>query len=157
MTPPGITIRLAALDERTALEALQWRASLRNPGDRDALLANPDAIVLPDAEIAAGWVCLAERNGAIVGFAVAIPRRDQDMELDGLFVEPDLWQSGIGRALVEHCAQAAAQGGARYLHVTGNPHAKGFYSACGFAEIGQTETRFGVGLLMRLPLPPVAA
>ena len=40
-------IRPALIGERAALEALQWRASLANPGDRDHLLANPDAIVLP--------------------------------------------------------------------------------------------------------------
>ena len=36
------------------LESLQWRASLGNPGDRDALLANPDAIALMIEQIAAG-------------------------------------------------------------------------------------------------------
>ena len=37
------TIRLAAGGERNDLEALQWRASLANEGDREAMLANPDA------------------------------------------------------------------------------------------------------------------
>ena len=39
-----ITIRTATLTEQTVLEDLQLRASLTNAGDRDALLANPDAI-----------------------------------------------------------------------------------------------------------------
>jgi len=30
----------------------------------------------------------------------------------------------------------------------GNPHANGFYLACGFSVIGTTETRFGPGLSM---------
>lgn len=42
--PDQIQIRLALPSEQRALEALQMRASLSNPGDRDALLANPDAI-----------------------------------------------------------------------------------------------------------------
>ena len=42
-----ISIRLALPVERRDLEQLQWRASLNNPGDRVALLANPDAIALP--------------------------------------------------------------------------------------------------------------
>jgi hypothetical protein len=45
-----------ALPERSSLEALQWRASLANSGDRDALLANPDAIALPIEQIADGHV-----------------------------------------------------------------------------------------------------
>jgi len=40
-------IRRALPVERASLEALQWRPSLANSGDRDSLLANPDAIALP--------------------------------------------------------------------------------------------------------------
>jgi hypothetical protein len=89
------------MSERQALEALQRRASLNNPGDRDALLANPDAIELPPDQIAAGHVFIAERNGAIVGFSAVLPREGPEMDLDGLFVEPHLWRHGIGRLLVE--------------------------------------------------------
>jgi len=41
-----ITIRSAESTDQKALEAVQWRASLNNPGDREALLGNPDAIEL---------------------------------------------------------------------------------------------------------------
>jgi len=43
----NVLIRPAVMSERQALEALQRRAALHNPGDGDALLANPDAIELP--------------------------------------------------------------------------------------------------------------
>jgi hypothetical protein len=36
----NVLIRAAVMSERQALEALQRRASLNNPGDGDALLAN---------------------------------------------------------------------------------------------------------------------
>ena len=49
------------------LESLQRRASLSNPGDRDALLAHPDAIVLPIEHIAEGNVFIAEGDGTVVG------------------------------------------------------------------------------------------
>jgi hypothetical protein len=45
-----------AAGERQALEALQWRAPLHNPGDRAALLAHPDAIELPQSQIDDGLV-----------------------------------------------------------------------------------------------------
>jgi hypothetical protein len=80
----GFLIRCAVISEQKELEALQLRESLTNAGDRDALLAHPDAIELP----------------------------------------------------IDLC-------------VVGNPHAYGFYSACGFNVIGPIETRFGAGLLMR--------
>jgi GNAT superfamily N-acetyltransferase len=80
---------------------LQWRASLNNPGDRDALLAHPDAINLPVDQIEDGGVFVAEELGSIQGFAAIVPREDGDIELDALFVEPTSWRRGIGRALLE--------------------------------------------------------
>lgn len=147
-----LVIRDARPDERSTLEALQWRASLANAGDRQALLANADAIVLPDDQIASGHVFVAERGGQFVGFAAVLPRDDGDTELDALFVEPAAWQQGIGQALVAHCADIARTRGASTLHVLGNPHAEGFYLACGFRILGTEQTRFGVGFRMQKSL-----
>jgi GNAT superfamily N-acetyltransferase len=148
----ALSIRRADAGERKALEALQVRASLNNAGDRTALLRNPDAIVLPLEQVTAGQVFVAELDGAVVGFAVVLPRADGESELDGLFVEPDIWRHGIGRAMVEHCGEVARSQGAAALHVVGNPHAVGFYAACDFEAIVTQSTRFGVGLLMRKKL-----
>ena len=134
------------------LESLQRRASLNNPGDRDALLANPDAIELPLEQIAEGCVFVAELDGVVAGFAAVVPRPDGDAELDALFVEPHLWKNGIGRRLVDHVVEVARGRAARVLHVIGNPHVEGFYISCGFRMTGTVETRFGVGLAMRRPL-----
>jgi GNAT superfamily N-acetyltransferase len=147
-----VFIRPARLDERTMLESLQWRASLNNPGDRDALLANPDAIELPIEQIAKGDVFAAESDGVVVGFAAVVPRPDGGAELDALFVEPHLWKRGIGRQLVDHVADVARERTAGFLHVIGNPHAEGFYVSCGFHVTGSIDTRFGAGLAMRRPL-----
>jgi len=144
-----ILIRAAVPSEKEELEALQRRASLTNPGDRDALLANPDAIEVPAEQLAGGRVFLAELNGAMVGFAAVEPRTDGETELDALFVEPEIRRRGIGRLLVEHSAQVARNNGSAALRVSGNPHAQEFYIACGFNEIGTTQTRFGVALLFK--------
>src|SRR3954468_6124996 len=144
-----VVIRPARQAERALLEALQWRASLANPGDRDSLLANPDAIVVPAEQIADGHVLVAESDEVIVGFAAVLPRPDGNAELDALFVEPTVWKRGVGRLLVEHCADAARGRASRILHVVGNPHAERFYLACGFNATGAVETRFGVGLAMQ--------
>lgn len=149
----SIIIRNAIVSEKAALEALQLRASLANEGDRAALLANPDAIEQPIEQIASGDVFVLELNGKIAGFAALIPKPDGDTELDGLFVEPGLRRRGVGRLLVEHCAQIALSKGSRNLFVIGNPHAEAFYLSCGFEMGGWTETRFGPGLLMRKRLP----
>jgi GNAT superfamily N-acetyltransferase len=147
-----VNIRPAVVAERRQLEALQWRASLGNEGDRDALLRHPDAIDLPAGQIAAGGVFVLEDDGAIVGFSAILPRADGDTELDALFVEPDDQRRGFGRRLIEHCADAARAAGSKGLHVIGNTHAKAFYLSCGFEIVGPFETRFGSGLLMRKAL-----
>lgn len=152
-----VTIREARVDEREALEALQRRASLNIEGDRESLLANPDAVQLPENLILAGRVHVAEENGVTLGFAATLPRADRDIELDGLFVEPANWRGGVGRALIEHCAEKARQAGARNLQVLGNPNAEGFYLACGFETLGTEPTRFGSGLRMAKSLKPVHA
>lgn len=145
-------IRDAVVSEQKQLEALQWRASLANAGDREALLAHPDAIQLPIDQIAAGTVFVSERDGVIAGFASVLPRPDGNVELDGLFVDPEVRRCGVGRSLVDHCAEIARAQGSAALCVIGNPHASDFYTACGFIVVGVTETRFGPGLLMRKTL-----
>ena len=147
-----ITIRPATPTEQKALEALQLRASLTNAGDRDALLANPDAIEIPLEQIAGGRVFVSETGGATIGFSAIEPRADGETELDALFVEPTIRRHGVGRLLVEYCAEVARKQGSKALHVTGNPHAENFYLACGFEQIGTIETRFGPGLQMRKAL-----
>jgi GNAT superfamily N-acetyltransferase len=147
-----VSIRAARPDEQAMLESLQRRASLNNPGDRDAVLANPDAIAVPIEQITEDCVFVAERDGVVAGFAAVVPRPDGGAELDALFVEPHLWKQGVGRRLVEHVTGIARLRAAAFLHVIGNPHAEGFYISCGFRVSGTVETRFGVGLDMRMAL-----
>src|SRR3569833_20017 len=102
----ALTLRLARPEEHGELEELQRRASLELPEYRDQLMLNPDAIYLPEGQIANGQVIVAEIGGEIAGFAAVVGG-----ELDGLFVEPDLWGGGIGKALVDAATHDARQRG----------------------------------------------
>ena len=137
-----ITLRLAKPEEHQALEELQRRSSLEFPDYREQLLANPDAIHLPPAQIANGLVIVAECAGEVVGFAAVVGN-----ELDGLFVEPEMWGGGIGRALLDAAAHQARLRGLS-LTVLANPSARGFYESCGFSVEGEEPTRFGPALRM---------
>ncbi|MEO6079585.1 MAG: GNAT family N-acetyltransferase [Steroidobacteraceae bacterium] len=148
----AISIRCAMPFEREALEALQRRASLANPGDRDAILAHPDAIEIPTLQLESGQVYVAERGNSIVGFAAILPRDDGDTELDALFVEPGMWRQGIGKRLIKRCEDAARSLGSGALRVIGNPHTREFYVASGFKSIGVCATRFGEGVVYRRTL-----
>jgi GNAT superfamily N-acetyltransferase len=143
------SFRLAVPAERRALEDLQRRASLVWEEDRDALLANPDAIELPLEQITDGRTIVAENVGELLGFAVVLRRDDGDAELDGLFVDPTQWRHGIGRELLEQSERIAASEGAASLWVTANTRALGFYGACCFVTVGEVATRFRPAPRMR--------
>ena len=144
MSNPGdsLTLRLARPEEHAELEDLQRRASLELPEYRDQLLANPDAIYLPQGQIANGQVIVAEIGGEIAGFAAVVGG-----ELDGLFVEPDLWGHGIGRTLVDAATHEARRKGLA-LKVIAAPRARRFYETCGFSVEGDEQTRFGPAFRM---------
>jgi GNAT superfamily N-acetyltransferase len=144
MSKPAETIilRLARPDEHWELEQLQRHASLDLPEYRDQLLRNPEAIHLPPAQIANGQVIVAEYRGQIAGFAAVVGG-----ELDGLFVEPDLWGRGIGRALINAATQEARRKGLA-LTVIASPSVRRFYESCGFTIEGEERTRFGPALRM---------
>ena len=135
-------LRLARPEEHEALEELQRRASLELPEYRDQLIANPDAIYLPQGQIANGQVIVAELDGEIAGFGAVV-----GSELDGLFVEPDRWGRGIGRALADAATHEARNRGLA-LSVIANPRARPFYEHCGFSIEGEVQTRFGPALRM---------
>jgi ribosomal protein S18 acetylase RimI-like enzyme len=145
-----VLIRAARPDERAALEALQWRSSLHNPGDREALEAHPDAIELPIWQIEAGHVRVLEASDEVAGFSVLLAPADGACELDGLFVEPGRMRAGLGRALVEDAMRLAHDRGADFIDVTANPHAMGFYRRVGFEVTGEVQTRFAPAKRMRL-------
>lgn len=143
----GLCIRPGRLEERQCLEDLQRRASLVHDDYREALLAHPDAITLPAEQIERGEVVVAEIDNRIAGFAVVLDDHGQ-AELDGLFVEPDLWRCGVGLALIEAAAAEARRRRLAPLTVIANPTAEEFYVKCGFVMEGMADTRFGPGIRM---------
>ena len=138
----SLTLRLARPDEHEELEAIQRRAALELPEYRDQLFADPEAIYLPQGQIANGQVIVAEIDGELVGFAAVVGG-----ELDGLFVEPELWGWGVGKALVDAAVHEARRRGLA-LKVIANPRARRFYQHCGFSVEGEVQTRFGPALRM---------
>jgi len=138
----ALTLRPAQPSEHAELEELQRRASLGLPEYRDQLLAHPDAIHLPPAQIANGQVIVAQIDDRIVGFAAVVGG-----ELDGLFVEPELWGQGIGSDLVNAATHQARRKGLA-LKVIASPGARPFYETCGFSVEGEEQTRFGPALRM---------
>jgi len=146
----NVLVRPARADEMKALGALQLRASLAYGDLREELLGLPEAGIVPDDQLPHAIV--AEIDGRIAGFAVVLPREDGGAELDGLFVEPKLWRTGLGKCLVEASFELARDRGAPFMNVIANRRALGFYDACGFEIVGETMTLFEPAPVMRIAL-----
>jgi N-acetylglutamate synthase-like GNAT family acetyltransferase len=144
----GLSCRFGVAEERLKLEELQRRASLVYDAYRDALLTNPDAIHLPLSQLEEKQVRVAEEDGLVLGFTAVLPRKGGVCDLDGLFVEPDRWRRGIGRALMQDAFVQARNGGMAVMEVLGNPYAEGFYVKLGFVRTGTVMLPFGMGLKM---------
>jgi GNAT superfamily N-acetyltransferase len=96
---------------------------------------------------------LAVENGKVIGFATTAPSRDEDLpthgELCALYVDPECWGRGIGKALLGAARQHLLQSGfgdAFLWVLNGNLRAERFYHADGWSADGQrrTETVWGV-------------
>jgi GNAT superfamily N-acetyltransferase len=126
----------------------------------DAVLDDPEAparrqrmweAVLTDDRYAANTVAVAERDGRIVGIAMAGPPRDEAAdgsgrkgarELHVLYVLAAHHGTGLGRRVLQ---AAIPDGTAATLWVADpNPRAQAFYRAAGFVPDGVTKVEEGV-------------
>jgi L-amino acid N-acyltransferase YncA len=145
---PPITVRVAADDDAPRIAAVHvqaWREAYAHllPA---AFLASLDPVarstrwhrVIADLTVT---VCVAERDGAVVGWATAGPGRDEqpvrDRELEGIYVLAAMHGSGAGQALLD----AAIGDAPAYLWVADdNPRAQAFYARNGFRRDGAMKT-----------------
>ena len=122
---------LAALDpvERAA----RWRTRLADPRRADTAL-------------------VATMDGVVVGFSCVGPYRiDQDAqcldheagEIYALYVDPERWRVGAGRALMSAALTHLGRSGPRSVRLwvlSDNHPARWFYERCGFVADGATAT-----------------
>jgi GNAT superfamily N-acetyltransferase/predicted ester cyclase len=149
---PAVLVRVADAGDVAVLRGVFRRASLHNAGDREVLLAHPEALVWSGEAIGGGRVRVAVEDGRVAGFATTVPI-DGGLELEDLFVEPDRMRRGVGRRLVEDVLDTARAEGVEHVWVTANPHAMAFYAAVGFVPDGTASTRFGPAPRLRLDVP----
>jgi GNAT superfamily N-acetyltransferase len=94
-------------------------------------------------------IAVAEAGGAMHGWATYGTNRDADAdpwvgELRSLFVHPNAWRQGVGRALMEFALGELGAMGYREATVwslAGNARANAFYEAHGFARDGAEQSR----------------
>jgi ribosomal protein S18 acetylase RimI-like enzyme len=97
-------------------------------------------------------VAVAEVNQEVVGFCDLISSRDADSksqeigEIAAIYVHPEFWRNGAGKALCRHSLKEARQ--QNYAAVTlwvlsSNTAARNFYEATGFCLDGATKVDRG--------------
>ncbi|HEU4703342.1 MAG TPA: GNAT family N-acetyltransferase [Conexibacter sp.] len=139
-------IRCADVSERATLTELHRRSSYVWEEDRAALDAHPEVFGVDPQALADGRVRVAVgAGGALLGFVTVAPRPDGALELEDLFVEPQLMRRGIGRGLVR---DAQARAGGRRMTVLAGTRTVPFYERLGFVAGEAAQTRFGPAVRM---------
>ena len=99
-------------------------------------------------------VYVAVEDGVVVGFrAVAAPSRDDDAEdgvaeIGAIDAEPDVWRTGVGRALMDVALADLRGGGWRWVTLwvlAENRQARDFYARFGFGPDGAEVAHEGSG------------
>jgi ribosomal protein S18 acetylase RimI-like enzyme len=150
-------VRRASADDSLAIETVRvhgWRSAYRHvfpPDELDALPIDAERWRSRLRVPPRGWTTMVcEDGGSVVGFSSVGPSRDADGlgELYAIYVEPEAWSTGAGRALMEAAErQLASEYDAALLWVLeDNPRARRFYERAGWTADGarKAEERLGV-------------
>ena len=145
-------VRNATVDDAPAIETIRvrgWRRAYRHvfPPERlDAMPIDWSRWAARISDMPTKWTILVAGD-PVVGFAATGPSRDDDClegvgELYGIYVDPDAWGTGAGRALITAAEDALAADftDATLWVLEDNPRARRFYELAGWAWDGTSKT-----------------
>jgi predicted N-acetyltransferase YhbS len=155
MAPADFLIRPAQSGEAATLTELCLRAKAYWGYDQAFMAAAAGPLRIREAQIGFGRVLTALEHGqkaaAACGVAAIVPlRRRGWIELSHLFVAPERFRLGIGRALFRAAIDLAAQQGARHLSILSDPNATGFYERLGARRCGESASGVVPGRMLPL-------
>jgi GNAT superfamily N-acetyltransferase len=127
-----VLLRPARADEAGPLTELALASKGHWGYDAEFLAACRDELTVTPEHGAV----VAERDGRVAGFYV-LTGEPPELDLAMMFVDPGQIGSGVGRALWEHAAEAAARAGAERVTIDAEPHAEAFYLAMGAERVGE--------------------
>jgi GNAT superfamily N-acetyltransferase len=160
MIPPDITIRLARRGEAPSLTELCTRSKAYWGYDAAFMAAAARTIEIRERDIRAKRVLMAvsDFNSArdsvqvpLLGVAAVAPMDSRGLfDLSHLFVAPEAFSQGIGRALFDAAVQLAMAQGARRLSILSDPNAAGFYEKLGAERRGEAPSDAVPGRMLPL-------
>jgi GNAT superfamily N-acetyltransferase len=136
-----LTIRAATVADATAIGEVHvrsWQAAYAGliPADFLARLSAESRAASWGRRIGDGGpVLVAEEDGVIAGFAAY-----GDDRLYALYLLPEYWGQGIGRALHDRVVEEMSGAGAVLWVLSTNERAKAFYVRQGWVDDGATQT-----------------
>jgi len=128
-------IRRALGSEASALSALAVDAKQYWPYAADDIERWRPLLAVTAADIATNPAFVAELDATVVGFYLLVPGATI-WTLEHLWISPRFARRGIGRALLMHAVSTAQCAGAMAIAIDADPHAEGFYIACGAVREG---------------------
>lgn len=131
-------IRPAKASEAPVLSDLAFRSKAWWGYPDDFMEACREELSVSAGDLARHPTWVLEEDGRPLGFYSLEPLAPGRAELGHLFVEPAEIGRGHGRRLIEHAAGEARRRGWDVLVIQGDPHATGFYEACGAVRIGSS-------------------
>ena len=90
--------------------------------------------------VAQNSVYVARRGEQVVGFYAIRPWRNW-ARLDHLWIRPEAWGQGLGRALFEHAESVCRRRGFKKMRVESDPNAEGFYRRLDGTRVGVSCSR----------------
>lgn len=157
MRSAPLSIRPAARFDLEILTDLAMRSKASHGYDAAFMEQCREELAIGERTLSERDIWVAEAQGRILGFfGLAFPQ-DGVCEVNPIFVEPDLQQGGVGRALWRKLEERARFAGARAIGLDSDPNAVGFYEKMGCRIVGLSPSNSIAGRMlprMEKPLDP---
>jgi ribosomal protein S18 acetylase RimI-like enzyme len=145
---PPVHVRVASPDDAEGVARVHeraWRVGYAHVFDAEKLAARRVDVdrwrSMLEESMQRRTTFVADRGGRIIGFAAVGPSREEAAvgELYALYVDPEAWGEGAGRALIETAEERLAADGFREATLwvlEDNPRARRFYEAASWLVDG---------------------
>lgn len=136
MTDAPLVIRPAARPDVEFLTDLAMRSKASHGYDAAFMEQCRAELTIHERTLDERDIWVAEAQGRIVGFFGLDRPEDGVCVVNPIFVEPNLQQGGVGRALWQKLEERARFAEARAIGLDSDPNAVGFYEKMGCRIIG---------------------